>query len=457
MKLLGNFKIAIVRALCGKYDKVQKEKNKQENLGAPEILVHEVRKFASLCAHPDQAQGDPSSASSSTSGSSTFAVQYDADGLVQGLGRTTLLNKGFTVGQSVVDKRSEDGSLWNIKEIDGNGTTTLTYIAPDGKIQENRWEKVDLATFVATYKEVKKIQLLPGYPHSDACFHKDIGDVDRKCRVFSVLRQCLIHFACPDARIQIQPVKCVLADRDYDIGDYCVAPAVSNLAQIVVDRNRSVNFTISWVSCILASWRSFFPGLAEPLTPGFGPQATEAPWQIIATLQNRPNTRRPGLANWPFPGGGGAGGPPKEARCVQDTTNQDIRRFTKEIWQPQFFQICRVQLLGAYEYEIHNFPAGGQLLAHGGKPNGGDTTKAKSSIIEGNQESSPKEPSKFERGRAKSSNVERTREFTTPGRLPSTKKIIFFSHPPIGPPPFASNSGGQRKASIPVLGHEQGQ
>ena len=169
-------------------------------------------------------------------------VTYDDEGVAKGIGRTTLLNKGFTEGMQVKEKTAETLDQFKITDIGEDGAVTLAKVlVEDGSIDtEQPQAKVDLNKFLDTYKPCKEIKYLKNYPANDCMNDSEHKLLGYKCMAMQALIAMLAKFKSPSVRIMTSPTSGVYATKDYKKGDLLVLPMVSDLSKLTVELDKKV-------------------------------------------------------------------------------------------------------------------------------------------------------------------------------------------------------------------------
>ena len=162
----------------------------------------------------------------------TNAVMYDEQGNDTNVGRATLLNKGFKVGQFVVKRKGLKTEQWKINDICADGTTELTEVEADGVLSKSDPIKVGLGAMIADYSEIAAMEFAKNYPHNDASKSLCFDELIIKGFVADTLKLMVSKYAPPPARIMIKPCKGVYATEDIPKDKYFVIPASTKITYI---------------------------------------------------------------------------------------------------------------------------------------------------------------------------------------------------------------------------------
>jgi hypothetical protein len=184
------------------------------------------------------AQPQSNVASSSKDEECTNVVQYNDKGEVEGAAYKTAINKGYKVGMYLQMKPTRnddktavtiDHTQWKVTTIGDDGSFELTDVAADGTLCDSKSE-VALEEIVELYRPCRAKEFLDKYPGIDANNDNELVKIEFKGMVASALMA--MKFVPPAARIMMKPSRGLYATKDFDIGEYCVAPLSRS---IVVD------------------------------------------------------------------------------------------------------------------------------------------------------------------------------------------------------------------------------
>ena len=168
---------------------------------------------------------------SSSSQGTLNVVLYDEQGDAAGVGRSTLVNKGFSLGMYVTQKKDNNrGTLQRkILSINDNGNVKLGTVGPNGELAVDvndvmQTEIVDHSKFTEPYKIVTKIEFLPQYPANDIKNDTDNVNMELRCVLFSAVLCLSRKYDPPDARIMMKPAGGVYAQKVFAVGEYVCVP-----------------------------------------------------------------------------------------------------------------------------------------------------------------------------------------------------------------------------------------
>ena len=95
-------------------------------------FVSKVMKAAGVVVRTEPDEAAPK-ASKEDADTATNVVTYDDDGIARGVGKTTLLNKGFLEKMNVKEKFEEGLNQFMITDIGEDGSVTIVKVNVDGE------------------------------------------------------------------------------------------------------------------------------------------------------------------------------------------------------------------------------------------------------------------------------------------------------------------------------------
>jgi hypothetical protein len=220
LKAIGNLKQHIVMSVLGK-------------LHPPATVEDIASDFCKAITGgmPDVAEDEHKPGSSTeVSNSNQNVVQYQ-DGQAIGVGRMTVINRGFQVG-SMVMSRGAPTSTYRIDSIADDGSVKLRQALEDGSFAKSTIEK-SLDVFVEQFRPTKTThELLAGWPEKDGSTSEDITAMLNKSLASIALVGAIRDNATPKLRIVNKPTRRVMASASYKEQSLRLAPVSTFLSPI---------------------------------------------------------------------------------------------------------------------------------------------------------------------------------------------------------------------------------
>jgi hypothetical protein len=245
-ELFGNYKIDVVELVSEKYKQQEKYTKKGGSAEPPTLtkitqnFVSKVMKAAGVVVRTEPDEAAPK-ASKEDADTATNVVTYDDDGIARGVGKTTLLNKGFLEKMNVKEKFEEGLNQFMITDIGEDGSVTIVKVNVDGEPEAPEIsppQRIALNAFLDKYKPCREIQYLKNYPAID-CMHDSAHKVvEYKCMVMQALGVLMAKFKSPAVRIMTSPSSGVYASKHCSIGAYVAIPMVNDLIKLHVETDR---------------------------------------------------------------------------------------------------------------------------------------------------------------------------------------------------------------------------
>ena len=158
-------------------------------------------------------------------GSGEGVVQYSEKGVALGVGRITVINKGFHEKDTVTEKAKKDKqSQWKIIEIKEEGDVVLHEVVADGSVDADKSVTLDIDSFLRTYVPVHAKEFLTDYPKNDVSNKQDVIESEISAIVLLAIRAVMDKHGIPDVRFMTKPSKGVFAAKACNKGDYVAAP-----------------------------------------------------------------------------------------------------------------------------------------------------------------------------------------------------------------------------------------
>ena len=260
----------------------EKDKSKDKANAEPFNLEECASRFTTkLCEAAGKCPVLPDKPSSIVDRAKNF-VDYTAEGNAAGIGRTTVLNNGFRVGDHI--KKKKDGSTnetqLKLKSISDSGTVTVEQKDGEGTLHTFT---VDMDEFFHTYKtSQEKIYLSESSINKSTDYFND--DAHRAAAMAALM--CLAKSArLPDGGVRVmqKPTGCVFATTAFAKGALLLVPMArfSNMrskktGEEVPRRSAEVTFDVDGARDIVINP---FPSSEDTCTVPF--------WHVRGTLEKK--------------------------------------------------------------------------------------------------------------------------------------------------------------------------
>jgi hypothetical protein len=221
LELFANFTVSIVEATLA-------IKNSLETRNIDEIVADFADRFSGLTSGAASA-ASASPAPEAMEPQSVSAVSYNKDGTAEGIGRSSVLRKGFAVGMFVRPRTSSIWAQFETLAIEEDGTVKLqAVIATDGSMGD--LASVDRETFISDYVITHhQIEIQADYPFKDASNSRALREAAMKGALCNCLYQLALAHPAPNARVFSSPAKTVIALEQYAKGALVLTPATLSI------------------------------------------------------------------------------------------------------------------------------------------------------------------------------------------------------------------------------------
>ena len=166
-------------------------------------------------------------------------VEYNENGVMVGLQRMSLLNKGFDIDKTVIKpaKGVVHPSLYKIIQINDNGDVTLALIKNDGESEPDlsKHLKVKFSDFDMVYRvTTKAVVMHPAWPQGSPKDSSDFYNFGMKGLVMGALHQVGVNHHQEHLRVQEQPSRAVFVveGHNFNMGTCTIPPCTTNIAVI---------------------------------------------------------------------------------------------------------------------------------------------------------------------------------------------------------------------------------
>jgi hypothetical protein len=158
-------------------------------------------------------------------------VTYNDDGQVSGVGRTHLATKGFKVGDFVKPRKSDNWTMFKVKEISEDGNVDVNPVDKlEGTVNQSELTTIDRNTFVKDWTITKcTIEIMEEFPKYDASKDVSMSEFTLKHLVMSCMEELIKLHPAPAIRIYKSPHNTIIAMEAFASGELVLAPGTKTI------------------------------------------------------------------------------------------------------------------------------------------------------------------------------------------------------------------------------------
>ena len=249
LRLMAEFKEAVVEAAL-------QRKGSPEKRDLNTIAAAFAKQVADLVSGEVSIDAEPQEADQITENNIDGRfVTYNDEGQVSGVGRTHLATKGFKVGDFVKPRKSDNWTMYKVKEISEDGNVDVNPVDKlEGTVNQSELTTIDRNTFVKDWAITKcGIEIMEEFPKYDASKDASMTEFTLKHLVMSCMEELIKMHPAPDVRIYKSPQNTIIAMAAFANGELILVPGTKAITIIDKDDKKKSSESYRTVSAIAES------------------------------------------------------------------------------------------------------------------------------------------------------------------------------------------------------------